>query len=145
MCQHSDLVLVLEVLVRFYADVVWLQQVEDLVCETFHEVDTGQARLRLEKVLIEKLVISLLQLVVNLEVRLTARHIVGELLRVDLGLLGLLAVDTGRLVVVSHVEAEHELVGDLIHVGHVLLELGVIVLDRLSQLNLNQLVELFSA
>ena len=53
------------------------------------------------------------------------------------------SVITWSLISMSHVKAEHELVTDLVQEGNVGPELGITRLELVSELNLDQLVELF--
>ena len=125
-----------ELLVGLEADVVWLDPVVNL------RGDLVLQRLALHHLLVHEHFLdkdfrkTLFKLVISVPHR-------GRVLPViDLGAARLGAVFTGSLVSMTHVEAEHELVADLVEEGDVGPELRIARLELVGELNLDQLVKL---
>ena len=81
----------------------------------------------------------------SLEGRVVLRRHRHVALKFDLGAARRLAVLPWRLVAMTHVHPEHELVADLVKIGDVLTELRVRGLQHIGELDFDQLVELLGA
>ena len=128
-----------ELFIGHRADVVRLQPVEDLLSELSLESCALHPCLAHENLRNEELGEAVFDFVIHIE---GSWH---EFLPLDLrASLWLTRLRRG-LVTMSHVKAEHKLVSDLIEERDVGTELCIVDSENLSQVNLNELVELFSA